>query len=242
MELFFSEKTGAGKCLLGPEESNHCVRVLRHREGDVINVIDGKGTLYECRIENASPKETEALIINSFPDWGGHPYRLVAACCPTKNNDRFEWFVEKAVEFGVDAIVPLIGDRSERKVYKTDRASRIALSAVKQSLKATVPEIMEPVSVKDFLNRPRSEGSLGLIACCFETENQPRRSIKEVLGSYEGREITVLTGPEGDFSPEEVELAVRKGFIPVSLGDSRLRTETAAVASVAAVYFRYLEG
>ena len=242
MELFFSEEAAAGKCILGPEESSHCIRVLRHREGDVINVIDGKGALYECRIETASPKGTEALIINSIQGWGGHPYRLVAACCPTKNNDRFEWFVEKAVEFGVDAIVPLVGERSERKVYKTERASRIALSAAKQSLKATVPEIAEPVSVKDFLNRPRSEGSLALIACCFESESLPRRSIKEVLDSYGGREITVLTGPEGDFSPEEVELAIARGYIPVSLGDSRLRTETAAVASVAAVYFRYLEG
>ena len=241
MELFFSDEVAMGKCLLGPEESNHCVRVLRHREGDLVNVIDGRGTLYECRIETASPKGTEALIINSFPGWGGHTYRLVAACCPTKNNDRFEWFVEKAVEFGVDTIVPLIGDRSERKVYKTDRASRIALSAAKQSLKATVPEIMEPLSVKDFLNGPQPDDSLRLIACCFESDSLPRRSIKEVLSSYEGREVIVLTGPEGDFSPEEVELAIARGFIPVSLGDSRFRTETAAVASVAAVYFRYME-
>ncbi len=242
MELFYSDEVTAGKCILGPEESNHCVRVLRHREGDTINVIDGKGTLYECRIEAASPKGTEALIINSIHGWGGHPYRLVAACCPTKNNDRFEWFVEKAVEFGVDMIVPLIGDRSERKVYKTERAQRIALSAAKQSLKAAVPDIAGPVSVKEFLNGPRSEGSLALIACCFESESLPRRSIKEVLGACDGSEIIVLTGPEGDFSPEEVELAISRGFIPVSLGDSRFRTETAAVASVAAVYFRFMEG
>ena len=115
-------------------------------------MIDGLGTMYRCRLVDDSPKGAEAEVLEAFPGWGGHPYHLTVACCPTKNNDRFEWFVEKATEIGVDRIIPVIGDRSERKVYKTDRALRIALSATKQSLKSRIPEIAEPVSVKDFIS------------------------------------------------------------------------------------------
>ena len=145
--------------------------------------------------------------------------------------------VEKAVEIGVDCIVPLIGERSERKVYKTERARRIALSATKQSLKAALPEIREPLSVSDFLREERD--ALKMIAYCFEGEVQ-RRSIKEVLAASEERDITILIGPEGDFSPEEARLAISRGYIPVSLGPSRLRTETAGVTAAEAVYFRFM--
>ena len=241
MELFHSDQISGDRCILGPEESNHCIRVLRHRKGDLLEVMDGNGTLYHCRIEDPSPKCTTAVIEGSESGWGGHPYRLVAACCPTKNNDRFEWFVEKAVEIGVDSIVPVIGDRSERKVYKTERAERIALSAAKQSLKAAIPKIREPLTVKDFIAEQPEEGSLKMIAYCFESEFMPRRSVREVLDGYDGTDITVLIGPEGDFSPEEAELALRAGYIPVSLGESRLRTETAAVTAVTAVYLRYMD-
>ena len=144
--------------------------------------------------------------------------------------------MEKATEVGVDRIVPLIGDRSERKVYKTERAQKIALAATKQSLKAKIPEMAEPVTVKEFL---KSDGELKLIAYCFEGEI-PRTSIKEALAQYQGSDITVLIGPEGDFSPEEAALAIANGYIPIHLGPSRLRTETAAVTAAEAVYFRYL--
>ncbi len=183
--------------------------------------------------------------MNATPEWGTHPYNLTLAVCPTKNNERFEWFVEKAVELGVDRIVPLIGDHSERKVYKTERAKRIALSAAKQSLKAAVPEIAEPVSVRDFIRALSDSGTatsgLRLIAYCFEGE-RPRISIKEALATVSGSslaqpDITVLIGPEGDFSPEEATLALEAGFLPIHLGSSRLRTETAALAAVAAVSF-----
>ena len=151
MELFYAYEADGRFCRLDADESGHCCRVLRHRAGDEIHVIDGLGTMYRCRLVDDSPKGAEAEVLEAFPGWGGHPYRLTVACCPTKNNDRFEWFVEKATEVGVDRIVPTIGERSERKVYKTDRAARIALSATKQSLKARIPEIVEPVSVKDFI-------------------------------------------------------------------------------------------
>ncbi len=241
MELFFAHEVSGSYCRLDAEESGHCVRVLRHRAGDEIDVIDGEGTLYHCRLTDDSPKGAEAQILESKADWNAHPYHLTVGCCPTKNNDRFEWFVEKATELGVDRIVPLIGDRSERKVYKTDRADRIALSATKQSLKARIPVIAEPVSVKSFLcHSERSEESLRLIAYCFEGETK-RTSIKQALQHFKGTDVTVLIGPEGDFSPEEAQLAIDQGYIPIHLGNSRLRTETAAVTAVEAVYLHFME-
>ena len=238
MELFYAYEVSSRYCRLDEEESGHCVRVLRHRAGDAIDVIDGCGTLLHCRLTQDSPKAAGAEILSREPGWGAHPYRLTVGCCPTKNNDRFEWFVEKATELGIDRIVPLIGERSERKVYKTERAARIALSATKQSLKARIPEIAQPVSVKDFISE--GGGGLRLIACCFEDRDHPRRSIREVLASWSEQDITVLIGPEGDFSPEEARLALEGGYIPVHLGPSRLRTETAAVTAVEAVYLHSL--
>ena len=201
-------------------------------------------------------KSAEAEILSAEADWNAHPYHLTIGCCPTKNNDRFEWFVEKATELGVDRIVPLIGERSERKVYKTERAGRIALSATKQSLKARIPEIAQPVSVRSFVavapqddschseystcHSERSEESLKLIAYCFEGE-MPRVSIKDALENYTGKDITVLIGPEGDFSPEEADLALKNGYLPIHLGASRLRTETAAVTAVEAVYLHFMK-
>jgi len=241
MELFFANEVSGSFCRLDAEESGHCVRVLRHRAGDEIDVIDGEGTLYHCRLTDDNPKGAEAQVLEARAGWNAHPYHLTIGCCPTKNNDRFEWFVEKATELGVDCIVPLIGERSERKVYKTDRAARIALSATKQSLKARIPVIEEPLSVKDFLcHSERSEESLRLIAYCFEGETL-RSSIKAALEGFKGRDITVLIGPEGDFSPEEAKRAVDNGYIPIHLGNSRLRTETAAVTAVEAVYLHFMQ-
>jgi len=241
MELFYANEVSGSFCRLDAEESGHCVRVLRHRAGDEIDVIDGEGTLYHCRLTDDNPKGAEAQVLEAKADWHAHPYHLTIGCCPTKNNDRFEWFVEKATELGVDCIVPLIGEHSERKVYKTDRAARIALSATKQSLKARIPVIQEPEAVRSFVaGAPQDDKTLKLIAYCFEDESAPRISIRQALEAYDGTEITVLIGPEGDFSPEEARLALQHGYIPVHLGDSRLRTETAAVTSVEAVYFHFM--
>lgn len=249
MELFYSRDIEGGICRLDKDESGHCVKVLRHRVGDEIFVIDGCGTMHRCRITSDSPKGVEAMVLEETPDWGGHPYRLHMAVCPTKNNDRYEWFVEKACEIGLDEVSPVIGEHSERRVFKTARVEKILVSAAKQSLKGAVPMVHEPVSVKEFIEGMVGSGADGngaggllkLIAYCFEDKRVPRRSIKEVLSGYEGRDIIVLIGPEGDFSRAEAELAIQNGFIPVHLGESRLRTETAALTAVAAVYFRYLE-
>lgn len=237
MELFFSENIAGGTIRLNAEESAHCVRVLRHRGGDIVNIIDGHGTMYECRLDDASPKEAVATVLKEFPGWGAHPYRLTVACCPTKNNERFEWMVEKVTETGVDEIVPVIGERSERKVYKSDRARRIALSAAKQSLKAQIPAVGDPLSVTDFI-RGCAPGPLRMIAYCFDDKASPRVSVQEALSSFDGDEYVILIGPEGDFSPEEARLALSAGFIPVHLGASRLRTETAAVVAATAVYLK----
>ena len=292
MELFYAYEVSAGVCHLDADESAHCVRVLRHRAGDEIDVMDGAGTLYHCRVADDSPKGVSATVLSVREGFGAHPYHLTIGCCPTKNNDRFEWFVEKATEVGVDRIVPLIGEHSERRVYKSERAARIALSAAKQSLKARVPEIADAVSVREFLQGAKGgPGVLGgargpefaggpgfatadgpralrLIAYCFEDPSVPRISIREALekafprGQSRGAdrgvdgsagtsavggpngparpEIVVLIGPEGDFSAGEAALAVAQGYIPVHLGPSRLRTETAAVTAAIATYLHFL--
>ena len=239
MELFYSRDIEGGLCRLDQDESGHCIKVLRHRCGDEISVIDGCGTLYRCRITSDSHKGVEAMILESKEGWGSHPYRLHLAVCPTKNNDRFEWFAEKACEMGFDELSPVIGEHSERRILKTARVEKILVSAAKQSLKAAVPSVNEPASVKEFIAAHASDGALKMIAYCFEEETAPRRSIKEVLADFDGSEIIVMIGPEGDFSREEAELALAAGFIPVHLGASRLRTETAALTAVAAAYIHY---
>ncbi len=246
MELFYSRDIEGGICRLDQDESGHCIKVLRHRCGDELSVIDGCGTLYRCRITTDSHNGVEAMVISPAENWGGHPYRLHMAVCPTKNNDRYEWFAEKACEIGFDELSPIIGEHSERKVLKTQRVEKILVSAAKQSLKAAVPAINEPISVKEFIKAHASDEALKLIAYCFEDESLPRRSVKEVLNGLgpmtDNRdgitpEVIILIGPEGDFSEAEARLALDSGFIPVHLGTSRLRTETAALTAVSAVYF-----
>lgn len=273
MELFYAEEVAGGICRLSGDEASHCVRVLRHRVGDGIFVIDGSGTMTECRILSATSSSVEASIVLAHPHWHAHPYHLTMAVAPTKNNDRFEWFAEKAVELGVDRIVPVIGEHSERRVYKSERLRKIALSASKQSLKADLPVVEEPVPVLEFIagqgmnhdavaselsdNQGVDVRPLKLIAYCFEGENR-RTSIQQAISDYLKEvaqneaapgsafglmkpEITVLIGPEGDFSKKEVEEAMAAGFMPVHLGTSRLRTETAALTAVEAVYFAFMD-
>ncbi len=249
MELFYSRDIDGTLLRLDEEETRHCVKVLRHRTGEEIFVIDGQGRLLKCILTSTAGSRAQAEIVERTPSWGGHPYHLTMAVCPTKNNERFEWFLEKACEIGVDRIVPLIGEHSERKIYKTDRARKILVSAAKQSLKAAVPVIDEPLSVKDFLKEERP--GIKCIAYCFEDQTDLRQSINEVLASVptaaasngDGSplpEIVVMIGPEGDFSPEEARAAREAGFLPVHFGPSRMRTETAALFAVSAVYQHFV--
>ena len=254
MEIFYSNDIRGDVCFLDQEESGHCVRVLRHRSGDHICVIDGEGTFYDCTLLDDSPKAASARIDGVQRCWGAHRYNLTMAVCPTKNIDRFEWFAEKATELGVDVIAPVIGEHSERKVLKTDRIRKILLSATKQSLKGAIPQISEPESVSAFIRAHRDADELKLIAYCFEEEDAPRISIKDVLAEetpagatpadpaagQPARPIVILIGPEGDFSRAEASLALECGFRPIHLGESRLRTETAALTAVEAVYFHFM--
>lgn len=235
MELFWAAKIEGGICFLDKEESTHCVKVLRHVVGDEISVIDGLGTMFRCSLSEASASGAQAHILEEFPGWGAHQYRLQLAVCPTKNNDRYEWFAEKATELSVDVISPVIGERSERRIFKTDRLRKIVLSATKQSLKSAIPVIEEPVSVKQFIAHSAASPALKLIAYCFEGSTK-RVSIKDVLQSHGASDVIVMIGPEGDFSPAEAQAAIEAGFIPIHLGNSRLRTETAAVTAAEALY------
>ena len=215
---------------LPEQESAHCCRVLRLREGDRIYAIDGKGYSYECLITDAHPKGTTVEILSRSEEPQAWTPRITLAVAPTKNIDRMEWLVEKAVEMGVDRIVFLQCARSERKVLKRERIAKIAISAMTQSLKATLPEISELTGFKDFIKS--CDTPVRVMGYC--DKDYPR---KEFARNYDGKQdITILIGPEGDFSPEEVKLAVECGFQPVTFGNTRLRTETAALYAVAAVH------
>ena len=214
---------------LTEEDSGHAVRVLRHQEGDEIMVVDGQGRFYHCVITSAHPKHC-SLEIRSVEEEQHWPYSVELAVAPTKNLDRMEWFLEKAVEMGLDRFTPLKCRFSERKEIKMNRMERIAVSAMKQSLKAKLPQLDEMMDIKSFIQEP-FEGQK-FIAFCFEGVERKLLS-REIVA---GKAVRVLIGPEGDFSEEEVKLALENGYIPVSLGDQRLRTETAALASVHTVH------
>lgn len=243
MELFYSTDIANGLCTLTEEESRHCSKVLRHQAGDTINVVDGCGSLYSCRIIECG-KKVVCTIEDVQERFGAHNYHLTMAVCPTKNIDRYEWFLEKATEMGVDVIVPVIGEHSERRIIKPERLEKILVSAAKQSLKGAVPQLKEPVTVKEFLKADAH--GVKLIAYCGEREKvtlaaavamAKEMAAHAVASRHPLPTITVLIGPEGDFSPAEADAAIAAGYQPLTLGDSRLRTETAAVAAVAGVYF-----
>ena len=208
---------------LPESDSQHCVRVLRHKAGDHIEVIDGRGTLYRCRLADAHTKHTAVEIIERIPRPLPWNYNITIAVAPTKLMDRNEWMVEKLVEIGVNRIVPLLCEHSERKEIKIERIEKIAISAMKQSLKATMPVIDNMTPLKRFIDSLSDEDRF--VAYCD-------KNIERVLLSQAcepNRDTVVLIGPEGDFSPAEIDLLLKHRFRPVSLGDCRLRTETAAV-------------
>ncbi len=210
---------------LPEEEAGHCLRVLRLREGDEIVLTDGKGSFYRAVISAASGKRCQVKVTQTIaqsPLWEGH---LHLAMAPTKNMDRVEWLAEKATEIGLDELSFLNCHFSERKVIKTERVEKIVVSAMKQSLKARKPVVNGMVDFSRFMDREFSGQKF--ICHCHEGE---KPLLKDVF--QRGEEAVVLVGPEGDFSPEEVQMAEEHGFKSVSLGKSRLRTETAALVAV----------
>lgn len=238
MELFYSKNIAEGETSLDRQESNHCANVLRHRTGDSINVIDGQSRLFKCTVTDDNPKCVRFTIDEVVEGYGSHPYRLHIAVAPPKNIDRFEWFAEKATEIGVDEVTPLFGEYSERKAFKPERVERILVSAAKQSHKGSIPVLHPAVSVKEFISGQAGTDALKLICYCDDVTGLgvEKINIVESLHTSPDEDIIVMIGPEGDFSRSEVEQAVAGGWIVTSLGESRLRIETAAVVATAAVY------
>jgi len=211
---------------LSEEESKHAVRVLRMNVGDKVQLIDGRGGWYEAEISDAHPKRTQLAILSYTADFQKPTYHLHIAVAPTKNIDRIEWFLEKATEIGIQEITPIISEHSERKEVKIDRLNKVVISAMKQSLKAYMPQINEAVSMDAFVQKvSNEEGLLKAIAHCEEDQDKKYLNKEFEIGS----KYLILIGPEGDFSSREIETALSAGFIPVSLGEARLRTETAAL-------------
>tara|TARA_R110002012_G_scaffold4074_6_gene18906 strand:+ start:36895 stop:37605 length:711 start_codon:yes stop_codon:yes gene_type:complete len=233
MQLFYNPNISdnAKEVTLDKEESRHIVKVLRMKESDTFKITNGKGSFFSAEIISANPKSCLVKIISQEKQ-NPLPYQLHLAVAPTKLNDRYEWFLEKATEVGISEITPIICDHSERKTIKPERYEKILQSAMKQSLKAYLPVLNEAVSYKDFIDSKKSSEELKYIAHCEETD---KKSLKAVL--LPRQKITIMIGPEGDFSNEEIEFAKQSGFIPVTLGESRLRTETAAVVACHSVAF-----
>lgn len=215
---------------LGSEDSAHCAKVLRKKAGDTIYVTDGRGHRFECRIALCTPKVVDVEIAGvecMERNWKG---RITLCVAPTKKTDRMEWMVEKCVELGVDRIIPLVCMRSERKFINEERLRKIAVSAMKQSLKVWLPEISDSMTFRQLITSPFAGGTV--MGYC--NPKLPRTPFTTFYSP--NQDIRILIGPEGDFSPEEVEAALAVGIVPVTFGAERLRTETAAVAAVETVH------
>jgi len=229
MQLFYNSTldNSISQFSFSAEESKHIVKVLRKKEGDVLFITNGKGYMYQAKIMVADPIRCKAEIISREKKHAPmHSLHLVVT--PTKMNDRFEWFLEKATEIGVHEITPIICARSERKLIKTERLQKVIQSAMKQSLQAFLPKLNPIMSYEDYLLLEK-EGLL-FIAHCGEGE---KMELKRRVAP--DKDVTVLIGPEGDFTENEIQLAYKQGFLPVSLGKNRLRTETAAIVACATV-------
>jgi 16S rRNA (uracil1498-N3)-methyltransferase len=225
MQLFYTPGISSNEYTLDEQESKHCIKVLRMQNGDALNLIDGIGNLFTAEIIDAYYKACRLKITDIQTEFEKRNFYLHIAIAPTKNIDRFEWFIEKATEIGIDEITPLISEKSERKQVNNERLERIAISAIKQAIKAYKPKINEAVTFKSFMAQ-NDKGYSKFIAHCIDSEKQ---QLKDCYKSE--KDAIVLIGPEGDFSVQEVKTAIDKGFLPVSLGNSRLRTETAGVVA-----------
>jgi 16S rRNA (uracil1498-N3)-methyltransferase len=224
MHIFYSPLVQSGIYILDEEESKHCVRVLRLKEQDIVYLIDGVGGFYHARIMEANPKQCKVIVYQKFEEFGKRNYQLTIAIAPTKNIERFEWFLEKATEIGIDRIIPIVCQQSERKIIKHERLNKIIVEAIKQSKQAYLPQLAEICSFKDLMKLVFTGKKL--IAYCSEAEKTYLKN--SVLP---GENVLVLIGPEGDFSSDEIKQAFEKGYMGVSLGNNRLRTETAGVAA-----------
>ncbi|MUU77265.1 16S rRNA (uracil(1498)-N(3))-methyltransferase [Winogradskyella endarachnes] len=231
MQLFYNSNISENDLTFkfDKDESKHIAKVLRKKEGDLLNITNGKGWLFTAEITTAEQKNCVVSITSKRPQ-PKRKYNLHLAVAPTKMNDRYEWFLEKATEIGIETITPIICDHSERKVVKTERFEKIIQSAMKQSLQCYLPKLNTPITFKEFIKQDFNNQIF--IAHCEETD---KKSLKSQLQA--NKDCTILIGPEGDFSVKEIEIALQHNFIPVTLGETRLRTETAAIAACHSVAF-----
>ncbi|MEO8146696.1 MAG: 16S rRNA (uracil(1498)-N(3))-methyltransferase [Bacteroidia bacterium] len=222
MHIFFCENLDSETALLSEEESKHAIQVLRLRNNDAVHVIDGKGKFCDAIILDAHSKKCELKIENCKIDFQKHNYHFHIAIAPTKQMERYEWFIEKAVELGVDEITPLLCHDSVRTNLRIDRLQKVILSAVKQSIQAHLPKLNEAISFNDFAKKEFE--TIKMIAHCDEGN---KKMMQDVI--IKKQNALLLIGPEGDFTPNEISLALQNNFEAVSLGETRLRTETAGV-------------
>lgn len=225
MQLFYNSELDASTKTFNfsKDESRHIVKVLRKSTSDHLMITNGKGWMFEAEVVIPNHNKCVVHILKSTFK-APRPYKIHLAVAPTKMNDRYEWFIEKATEIGVDTITPIICQNSERKIIKTERFEKILQSAMKQSLQSYLPTLAAPVRFADFI-KTSQEGTTFIAHCEEGTKLKFKDQIKA------GESITVLIGPEGDFSPQEIEMALKQQYIPVSLGASRLRTETAGIVA-----------
>ena len=228
--IFYTPDINGLKYTLNEEESNHAVRVLRLKANDEITLIDGRGGWYRACIVDAQHKRCVVEVLDQQTKYGKRPYRLHIGICPTKNMDRFEWFIEKTTEIGIDEITPLLCEHSERKQINPERLQRIMIAAMKQSKKAYLPKLNEITSFGKWLMTLSANANY--IAHCNDGGQQPLKFLYTP-----GNDAVIAIGPEGDFSGQEIKQALCSGFKEISLGKSRLRTETAGVAACHGIYF-----
>ena len=231
MQLFFNSNISEKDTNFNfdKDESRHIVKVLRKNVGDTLHITNGKGWLFEAELTLAGMKHCSVTITSKVVQ-AKRPFNLHLAVAPTKMNDRYEWFLEKATEIGVETITPLICDHSERKIIKIERFEKIIQSAIKQSKQCYLPKLNKPIAFKDFISQDFTNQKF--IAHCEETD---KKTLKSQLQKH--KDCIILIGPEGDFSVKEIEMALQHNFIPVTLGKTRLRTETAAIAACHSVAF-----
>jgi len=230
MMIFYTPDIQGFRYMLNEEESAHAARVLRLKAGDEITLVDGQGGRYRAQIDVVSHKQCEVVVLERQTEYGKRLYWIHIGIAPTKNIDRFEWFVEKATETGIDEITPLLCERSERKHVNIERLQRIMIAAMKQSQKAYLPQLNEMTTLGKWLETQNS-GHCYIAHC----NNGDRQSLKTAY--QPAQDVTIAIGPEGDFSVQEVAQALACGFKGISLGSSRLRTETAGVAACYSINF-----
>ena len=231
MQIFYAPDISGSNYTLDENESRHLIRVLRMTKGSNVRLIDGKGNLYEGIINDPDQNKCTLIITGKITDFEKRNYKLHIAISPLKNPERFEWFIEKSVEIGIDEITPLLCKNTEKPGIKTARVNNLIISAMKQSLKATKTVLNKPCSLKDFIMKDLK--GTKIVAHC--DDSSVRRRISDVYSATDN--AIILIGPEGDFSREEIDLAITNGYLSVHLGTSRLRTETAGVAACHSVYF-----